>query len=145
MKKVEIEIKGLRCLGAVAQSGTTTWFSLNGEVWTVESESGTGSRGRRSSTKEMSGGGGKIAAPMPGKIIKVLVKAGDRVIGGETLIVMEAMKMEYTLKAAADGLVESVACGPGEQVVLGAVLVQMKIDTVAGQAVSQESNRETKK
>ncbi len=65
-----------------------------------------------------------IAAPMPGKITQVLVKAGDRVARGQPLAVLEAMKMEQTLAAPADAEVASVEAAAGEQVADGAVIVR---------------------
>ena len=122
MKKFDMEIKGHRFQGAVAQHGTTIWYSLNGEVWTVEAGARTGRTGARGATADPN----IVNAPMPGKIIKVLVQKNSKVNAGETLIVMEAMKMEYTLKAAANGVVEEVACAVGQQVSLGASLVRLK-------------------
>jgi 3-methylcrotonyl-CoA carboxylase alpha subunit len=67
--------------------------------------------------------GGQIKAPMPGKVLSLAVKAGDAVKKGQTLVVLEAMKMEHALSAPADGMVESVAVTEGAQVGDGAVLV----------------------
>jgi biotin carboxyl carrier protein len=61
-------------------------------------------------------------APMPGKIIKVLVKNGDAVKAGQPIVVMEAMKMEHTLSAPHDGTVGALAVEPGQQVEGGAVI-----------------------
>jgi 3-methylcrotonyl-CoA carboxylase alpha subunit len=71
------------------------------------------------------GGGhhGGLTAPMPGKIIAISVKAGDKVKGGDTLLVMEAMKMEHTITAASDGTVEEVFFQVGDQVADGAELI----------------------
>jgi acetyl/propionyl-CoA carboxylase alpha subunit len=55
-------------------------------------------------------GSNKILAPMSGKIVKLLVAVGDKVDIGQPLIVMEAMKMEHTLKAAVTGTVETIRC-----------------------------------
>jgi 3-methylcrotonyl-CoA carboxylase alpha subunit len=66
---------------------------------------------------------------MPGKIVKVVSEVGTSVKGGDVVIVMEAMKMEYTLKAAADGVVKSVNCLAGDQVALGATLVLLELKT----------------
>lgn len=49
-----------------------------------------------------------IKSPMPGTIVKVYVKVGDKVKKGQALFVMEAMKMEHTMKAPADGVVKAV-------------------------------------
>ncbi|RMF10325.1 MAG: acetyl/propionyl/methylcrotonyl-CoA carboxylase subunit alpha [Alphaproteobacteria bacterium] len=75
---------------------------------------------------EVAGGAGTITAPMPGKVTKVVVKAGDAVRAGQPILVLEAMKMEHTLTAPGDGLVESLACSEGEQVEEGATLAVIK-------------------
>jgi len=67
--------------------------------------------------------GGQIKAPMPGKVLSLPVKAGDAVKKGQTLVVLEAMKMEHALSSPADGVVESVPVTEGAQVADGAVLV----------------------
>jgi acetyl-CoA carboxylase biotin carboxylase subunit len=66
----------------------------------------------------------RIVAPMPGKIVQVLVKAGDRVARGQPLATLEAMKMEHTLTAPADAIVESVDVAAGDQVAAEAVVVR---------------------
>ncbi|HEX6267535.1 MAG TPA: biotin/lipoyl-containing protein, partial [Burkholderiales bacterium] len=69
---------------------------------------------------------GSLAAPMPGRIIQVLAKAGAKVSKGDPLLILEAMKMEHTIAAPADGVVEEVHYGPGEQVLEGAELITLK-------------------
>ena len=69
---------------------------------------------------------GAVRSPLPGKIIDLRVKAGDSVSKGQALLVLEAMKMEHTLAAPADGKVKSVRCAVGEQVVEGAELVEFE-------------------
>jgi len=68
---------------------------------------------------------GGLTAPMPGKIIAVQVKAGDKVKRGQPLLVMEAMKMEHTISAPADGTVKEVFFAVGEQVADAAVLISL--------------------
>jgi glutaconyl-CoA decarboxylase len=68
-------------------------------------------------------GGQTLKAPMPGKITHVAVQAGDRVARGDTLLVIEAMKMENEFKAGADGTVTEVRVSPGQAVNPGDVLV----------------------
>ena len=63
-----------------------------------------------------------IKAPMPGKVIKVSVKTGDKVKTGDVLVIMEAMKMEYKLQAGRDGAV-TLHCVEGDVVNLGQDLV----------------------
>ena len=67
-----------------------------------------------------------VRSPLPGKIIDLKVKAGDTVSKGQPLLVLEAMKMEHTLAAPADGTVKSVRYAVGEQVPEGAELVEFE-------------------
>jgi 3-methylcrotonyl-CoA carboxylase alpha subunit len=68
---------------------------------------------------------GGLAAPMPGRVVQVLVKVGDSVVEGTPLVVLEAMKMEQTVSAPKAGTVTAVNCAVGEQVEAGAVLVAL--------------------
>lgn len=72
------------------------------------------SRKKRRGVQEASAGG--LLSPMPGKILKVMVASGDQVTKGQALLVMEAMKMEHTLKAPYDGLVSKLPYKVGDQV-----------------------------
>ena len=65
----------------------------------------------------------RIIAPMPGKVVRVLVKPGDDVKARQGLVVVEAMKMENELRAARDGRVRDVAVAEGQSVDAGAVLL----------------------
>jgi 3-methylcrotonyl-CoA carboxylase alpha subunit len=69
--------------------------------------------------------GGSLTAPMPGKVVQVLARAGANVRKGDALIVLEAMKMEHTIAAPADGVVKEIHFAAGEQVLEGAVLISM--------------------
>jgi 3-methylcrotonyl-CoA carboxylase alpha subunit len=70
--------------------------------------------------------GGRLTAPMPGRILAVLVEPGARVRRGEPLLVLEAMKMEHTIGAPADGMVKEVHFKAGQQVEEGARLMSME-------------------
>jgi biotin carboxyl carrier protein len=70
-------------------------------------------------------GGNVVKAPMPGKVLSVLATAGMAVTRGETLAVLEAMKMEHALAAPRDGVVETVHASAGQQVADGDVLVML--------------------
>jgi 3-methylcrotonyl-CoA carboxylase alpha subunit len=71
---------------------------------------------------------GTLAAPMPGKVVAVLVEKGASVKRGQPLLVLEAMKMEHTITAPADGVVETVRFGVGEQVGEGAELIAFQAE-----------------
>ena len=73
--------------------------------------------------------GGRLSAPMPGKILSFSVKAGDKVTKGQPLAVMEAMKMEHTIAAPADGVVEELLYAPGDQVTEGSELLKIAVST----------------
>jgi acetyl/propionyl-CoA carboxylase alpha subunit len=67
-----------------------------------------------------------VAAPMPATVISILARPERRVGKNETLVVLEAMKMELPLRAAADAIVEAVHCREGELVGAGQALVTMR-------------------
>jgi 3-methylcrotonyl-CoA carboxylase alpha subunit len=69
---------------------------------------------------------GGLTAPMPGRVLAVMVKAGEKVARGAPLVVMEAMKMEHTVKAPRDGFIDQVFCTVGEQVKEGTELLLLK-------------------
>ena len=68
---------------------------------------------------------GRLTAPMPGKVVSFAVKAGDRITKGQALAVMEAMKMEHSIAAPADGVVAELLYAPGDQVAEGAELLKI--------------------
>ncbi len=74
------------------------------------------------------GEGGRLTAPMPGKVVSFAVKAGDKVSKGQALAVMDAMKMEHTIAAPADGVVAELLFAPGDQVAEGAELLKLKLN-----------------
>ena len=80
-------------------------------------------RPARTRTRDMAG---SLAAPMPATVRAIAVAPGDRVARGDTLIVLEAMKMELPLKSPADGVVVSIACEVGDLVQPGVPLVELQ-------------------
>jgi biotin carboxyl carrier protein len=83
--------------------------------------------GRRRGGRKDEGGSGhgpqRMVAPMPGKIVRVLVKAGDPVRSRQPLVVIEAMKMENELRASTGGVVADVAVREGQSVDAGTLLL----------------------
>jgi biotin carboxyl carrier protein len=98
---------------------TSEWTSFADTLVKVRS---TRSEGRN---KSGSGDQGGMVSPMPGKILKVMVSVGDEVSAGQGLLVMEAMKMEHTIKADTDGVVERIECEEGGLVDGGVELVSL--------------------
>jgi propionyl-CoA carboxylase alpha chain len=76
---------------------------------------------------------GSLVAPMPGNVIRVGAQVGDTVTAGQPLVWLEAMKMEHTITAPADGVLAELDVAPGQQVEVGAVLARVE----AGAASSE--------
>jgi len=93
------------------------------ETYVIRVEDETRHVIRTSGRATASAGPQSLAAPLPGKVTHVAVKAGDAVAAGDTLVIIEAMKMENELKAAAPGTVVEVRVQPGQAVTAGDVLV----------------------
>ena len=79
---------------------------------------------------ELEAGGGTLASPMPGQIVKVFVRVGDRVEAGAPLLVVEAMKIEHTISAPARGRVEEVFYSVGDKVDEGIELVALALEEI---------------
>lgn len=95
------------------------WVHYDGKTFIYESET----QKRKARVKSSQTATGTLTSPMPGKITKIHKQEGDAVKAGEAILVMEAMKMEYTLKADISGVLGKVDCKVGEQVALGKKLV----------------------
>ena len=74
---------------------------------------------------------GRLTAPMPGKVVSFSVTMGDKVVKGQALAVMDAMKMEHTIAAPADGVVGELLFAPGDQVAEGAELLKLVVSLPA--------------
>ena len=92
-------------------------------VASVRVLTGAASRFGRGSGAAQAAGTQQVLAPMPGKIVKVLVKAGDAVKARQGLVVVEAMKMENELRSPKDGRVSDVLVAEGASVEAGRLLV----------------------
>lgn len=89
---------------------------------------GTGSRDDSSAVAvgAASGGGGVIKAPMPGSVVKVMVEEGDEVEAGQSVVVVEAMKMENEVRSPVDGTVTRVNVAAGDAVGTSEVMVEIE-------------------
>ncbi len=67
--------------------------------------------------------GGTLTAPMPGKVVKLLVKEGDLVTEGQPLLIMEAMKMQNELRSVSEGVITKVTTSEGATVETGSALI----------------------
>ncbi len=71
-------------------------------------------------------GGVQVKAPLPGVVLQIPVKVGDTVKASDTVVVLEAMKMENAIHAGHDGKVASIVVNPGDSVLEGAVLITLE-------------------
>jgi biotin carboxyl carrier protein len=125
-----LETDGKRVPVNVVSSGAVTYVSIEGSTYRFEEVTGT-----RSAVKPEDGPfSGTVLAPMPGRVLDVLVGEGDFVQRGQTLVLLEAMKMELHLNAPALGRVERVHVAPGQIVERNCAMIQlMPIDSVTSQ------------
>jgi len=77
-------------------------------------------------------GPGPVRAPMPGMVVRVAVEAGDHVEAGQSVVIIEAMKMENDLRAESAGVVASVHAEPGQAVEKGSILVEFRAEEDGG-------------
>lgn len=145
MKKYKMIINGEKYEAKIlAYNGSEARVNVNGVEYTVEIEDNSPAvpkSTRKSSTKPVTlppepapnpkknivqaPGNGKIIAPIPGGIIDVKVKPGDSVQVDQTLIIIEAMKMESELNSDTAGTVKSVHVNKGDSVQEGQLLIEI--------------------
>jgi len=117
MSWIQVAVGSRMLRVAIVRSGTGVLVSWGGIVRRVEAESGSVVV---STVQER-----EIRAPMTGRVVKVAAVVGASVRARDTLLVLEAMKMEYRLSAPRDGVVEAVRCAEGDRVDLGRVLLTL--------------------
>ncbi|WLD59240.1 sodium-extruding oxaloacetate decarboxylase subunit alpha [Salinispirillum sp. LH 10-3-1] len=117
-----VTLEGKKYVASVAADGKVA-VTVNGRTYdmTVAEGADAGASG----TSPSAGDGEPIAAPLTGNIFKILVAAGDSVEEGDTVIILEAMKMETEVKAAKAGTVSRIAVKEGDSVNVGDVLLEL--------------------
>jgi len=117
-EELEVRIDGRTHVIPYVVQGSTVSFAFDGEVYIADvSDKGARAKARHRDHS--------TAAPMPGMVLKILVKPGDVVQKGAPLVILEAMKMEHQIAAGHDGTVVLVNCAEGELVQPGVELVTM--------------------
>jgi geranyl-CoA carboxylase alpha subunit len=115
-----LTVDGHRQRVMLAHAGNTWWVQVkSGEVQLHTLE-------LLPEPKVPADAGGSLRAPMPGVVLAILVEVGQRVHKGDALLKLEAMKMEHTIRTAADGVVETIYFAPGDTVAADTILVQLK-------------------
>lgn len=118
VREVALRIDDRPVDAVVARQGERILVAVHGRVFAF-------AVGDASRSGTAHAGSGLVVAPMPGKVSRVAVAAGDTVEAGQPVVVLEAMKMETTLAAEIDGRVDAVHVAPGATVDGGAVLVEI--------------------
>jgi acetyl-CoA/propionyl-CoA carboxylase biotin carboxyl carrier protein len=109
----------------VARQGKLRWLAAGGDTWRVIEQPTIAATGRARNRDA----GGRVLSPMPGTVVSVLVEVGESVVAGQSLVVVEAMKMEHTLVAPSDGSVMLVAARVGSTVAMDQLLVEIEAVT----------------
>ena len=113
-----IEDGGRRLRVAVASDANATWVFVDGQLARLDLEGPT--TGRRRSR-----GASDVMSPMPATVVAINAIPGQAVTEGETIIVLEAMKMELPIKAPRSGVVKAVHCAKGDLVQPGVNLLEL--------------------
>ncbi len=118
---VQVRMDGLQLQGHVVRQQDTFHVFHAGHHWQILWRDPIAHAGEGEADE------GRLTAPMPGKIIALLVSAGERVARGAPLLIMEAMKMEHTINAPSDGTVSELLYAVGDQVDEGAQLLSLSV------------------
>ena len=121
-RRVSAELDDRRLEAVTLREGTTLSLLFEGRGYKLELHDPLAS-----AAADEVAVGGALTAPMPGKVIQVLVDVGASVTRGEPLIILEAMKMEHTVSAPADGVIEVVHFAAGDLVEEGAELMALSV------------------
>ncbi|HEV7765155.1 MAG TPA: biotin/lipoyl-containing protein [Thermoanaerobaculia bacterium] len=117
--EMELKIDGRVHVVPYAIQGSTISFSYDGEIYFAE----VADKGVRAKARHRDA---SMSAPMPGLVLKILVRQGDVVAKGAPLLILEAMKMEHQITAPRDGVIASIDCREADLVQPGVELVTMK-------------------
>ena len=114
------DVDGVKVAVEVNAAGDVYTAKINGKNFSVKLSEGIDAA---AAAAPVAGAGQTMTAPMPGTVVKVLVKNGDRVKNGDTVLVLEAMKMETPIAADRDGVIISVDAAVGAVVAEGDALI----------------------
>ena len=117
--KMELLIDDKRVIAYVSSDAAKRWVTINGQTLMLTKTSGA----KQGVRHDHAGG---LIAPMPGQIRSVSVSEGDVVKKGQTLLTMEAMKMEIKIQALMDGKVKSVFVSQGQTVEREQILIEVE-------------------
>ena len=121
--KLELLNDGKRVTAYVSSENARRWVTVDGQTVVLAKSSGMRAGGHGHARAA-----GELTAPMPGQVRAVSVSEGDRVTKGQTLLVLEAMKMEIRIHAARDGIVKRLFVDQGQTVEREQMLVEIEED-----------------
>ena len=124
-KQIKLVIQGVEKIILAEVIDQKFWCHLDGETYAFETADLNPQLKSKRKAKSNSKSANLITAPMPGKITKIFVKEGETIKKSQPLLVMEAMKMEYTLKSDIDTTVEKINVQVAQQVTLGQMLIHL--------------------
>ncbi len=113
--------KTIRVFAFVSRDGPKRWVTVNGQTFLLTQPTGLIKRGGHARLVA-----GALTAPMPGQIRAMQVAEGDSVSKGQTLVIIEAMKMEIKVAAPFDGTIKSLKVQPGQTVEKDELLLEME-------------------
>ena len=128
MKEFKFNISGKEHSAHVVEHEDTLEVTVDGKIYTVtlpERKPAAKPVVKPAAPAAAPAGSNVVTAPLNGKITQVLVKAGDQVAAGDTVVMLEAMKMENSITAEAAGTVKAVLVNVGDQVDGGQALVEL--------------------
>jgi len=118
--QLNLLIDGERVTAYISSDNTKRWVTINGRTYQLTKQSGS-----RKSGQGHHHTAGELTAPMPGQVRAVNVSEGDTVTKGQTLMVLEAMKMEIRIQSPSDGIVKKLFVRQGETVEREQLLIEI--------------------
>jgi biotin carboxyl carrier protein len=119
--KLDLLIDGQRVTAYVSSDNTKRWVTVNGQTFVLTKPAAGTRKGGHAHHA-----GGELTAPMPGQVRAVNVSEGDAVTKGQTLLVLEAMKMEIRVHAPRDGVVKKLFVKQGQTVEREQILIEIE-------------------
>ncbi len=115
-----LQMNGQQIIAYSAAQGSERYVFVNGENFTLTVPDA------RSTRRKTAAGAGDLTTQMPGQVVSVLVAAGESVTRGQTLVILEAMKMEIRVAAPSDGVVKRLLVTKGQVVERGQLLLEFE-------------------
>jgi len=108
--KLTLRIDGQTVTAQVTSDNAKRWVTIHGRTYLLTKQSTSRRKGSKSDHS------GELTAPMPGQVRSLNVQEGDSVTKGQTLMILEAMKMEIRIQSPGDGIVKRIHVGQGQTV-----------------------------